>query len=100
MAKSRTWGYIYIIRSLHRYKIGLSWDLQTLENLIRRLNNMNAFGVKEIMVLHTRRPLSLETELHRLFAAKRVHYEWFELDADDLALIQQKYVKELMRIAS
>ncbi|WP_408041255.1 GIY-YIG nuclease family protein [Tenacibaculum amylolyticum] len=35
----------------------------------------------------------METELHRLFKNKRVRGEWFNLDIDDLIILNKKMEK-------
>ena len=42
-APKKSWGYIYIIRSLDRFKIGYAGNLKTLEKRLIQLRNLNAF---------------------------------------------------------
>ncbi|CCI54558.1 GIY-YIG nuclease family protein [Nostocoides jenkinsii] len=76
-------GYVYLIKSGKRFKIGLSTDVQ------RRLLQLNT-GMPEagelIHVITTDDPAGIESYWHRRFAAKRVRpdAEWFDLNADDV----------------
>ena len=97
-APAKTWGYVYILRSLERYKIGYTGNLQTMKRRIIILGNMNAYGAEPVLILRSRRAHNLEVELHKQYAPVRVNGEWFELTPDDIWCIQQKYLKELFEV--
>lgn len=93
---NRTWGYVYIVRSLDRYKIGLSSNLRTLKRRLDEMNTLNAYGIEQIMLIQTRRPESVEKKLHTQFNDRRVNGEWFELTEDDLNSIQTDYRRHII----
>lgn len=76
--------YVYVIQDIDvtgYYKIGRTHDL------VRRLTDFNVklpFQIGLVLVISTADAVVLETNLHHLFADKRVGGEWFALDNADL----------------
>jgi hypothetical protein len=97
-APAKSWGYVYILRSLQRYKIGYTGNLRTMKRRITILSNLNAYGAEPVLILRSRRAHTLEVEIHRTFASVRVNGEWFELTPEDVECITQRYTKELFEI--
>lgn len=76
-------GYIYIVYSIGRYKIGLSTNPQ------RRIGEIQSpYPVELICIIQTDDMLSLERQLHNQFDHARKHGEWFELSDADLDKIK------------
>ena len=94
----KSWGYIYIIRSLNRYKIGYTGNLKTMERRLAVLSTLNAYGIDKVLILRSRRAHNLEVQLHRQFQHIRVNGEWFELTLEDVECIKQRYTKELFEV--
>lgn len=82
-------GYVYLVKSGKRYKIGMSTDVQ------RRLLQLNT-GMPQagelVHVISTDDPAGIEAYWHRRFAAKRVRpdAEWFDLTADDVRAFRRR----------
>lgn len=78
-------GYVYLMHSHHRYKIGLSKDVSG------RLRTIRAQSPVPVVLIHTIPTDDMpraERFLHKLYAARRKHFEWFQLRARDVALIR------------
>ena len=90
-----TWGYIYIVTTRipddTRHKIGLTGDLQKLLDRMKRLNSLNAHEIRIILILKTRRPVSLEAELHRRYKTQHAHDEWYDLTPSDIIELKDAY---------
>lgn len=89
--KPKSWGYVYIVRSIDRCKIGYSGDLKTLRRRLRRLQLMNAYGIEVVMVIRSRVAHKVEVDLHDHYADQRVNGEWFELTDDDIDDLHTSY---------
>ncbi|MHB1268870.1 MAG: GIY-YIG nuclease family protein [Acidithiobacillus ferriphilus] len=80
--KDRVQGYVYMLRSGRKYKIGKSTDPS------RRFREVRLELPDETVQVHaiaTDDPTGIEAYWHRRFAAKRVrNTEFFVLDADDI----------------
>lgn len=82
-------GYVYMIKSGGRYKVGLSIDVQ------RRLLELNT-GMPDagelIHVITTDDPSGIENYWHRRFASKRIRpdAEWFDLDQADVSAFRRR----------
>lgn len=82
-------GYVYLVKSGKRYKIGMSTDVQ------RRLLQLNT-GMPDagqlVHVINTDDPVGIEAYWHRRFAAKRVRpdAEWFDLSAEDVRAFRRR----------
>lgn len=78
-------GWVYIVRSHGRYKIGHS------KNLAGRISTLNASVPDGITLIHTIKcadRIQQEAELHEHFADKRLNGEWFDLNEADLVYIK------------
>lgn len=95
MQKTKSWGYVYILRCVDRFKIGYAGNLKTLSNRIRRLQTLNAYDVTPVLYLRSRRAHNLELELHRNYQDKKIHHEWFNLDESDISEIKNNYQNNL-----
>jgi hypothetical protein len=80
--KDRVQGYVYLLRSGRKYKIGKSNDIS------RRFREVRLELPEETVQVHsiaTDDPAGIEHYWHRRFAAKRVrNTEFFLLDGDDV----------------
>ena len=87
-ANERVRGYVYLLRSGRRYKIGKSNDPS------RRWREVRLELPDETHQVHTiptDDPSGIETYWHRRFAAKRVrNTEFFELDATDVQAFKRR----------
>ena len=72
-------GYIYIVYSIGRYKIGFSI---TPQKRVRQIQS--PYPVDLICIIQTDDMLSLENKLHARFDHARKHGEWFELSDEDI----------------
>ena len=76
-------GYIYIVYSIGRYKIGLTTRPQ------KRIREIQSpYPVDLICIIQTNDMLSLENALHDRFDHARKHGEWFELSDEDIEEIK------------
>ena len=76
-------GYIYIVYSIGRYKIGLTTRPQ------KRIREIQSpYPVDLICIIQTDNMLSLENALHERFDHARKHGEWFELSDEDIEEIK------------
>lgn len=83
-------GFIYLIYDGEAIKIG-----QT-KYLSQRLSSISVEIKKDISLLHHAQVIGYELrekELHKMFEAKNVKGEWFNLDDDDI-LIVKEYLKQ------
>jgi Meiotically up-regulated gene 113/Homing endonuclease associated repeat len=82
-------GYVYLVKSGSRYKIGMSTDVQ------RRLLQLNT-GMPDagelIHVINTDDPAGIEAYWHRRFADRRVRpdAEWFALIPEDVRAFRRR----------
>lgn len=89
-ALARVQGYVYLMRSGQRYKIGFT------NSPVRRFREVRIELPDETVQVHaieTDDPKGIEAYWHKRFAEKRIRSsEWFELDADDVrAFKRRKY---------
>jgi len=66
-------GYIYLMHSYHKYKIGLSKDVRS------RLQTIRAQSPTPVALIHTIPTDNMpraEKFLHALYAKRRKHFEW------------------------
>jgi len=77
---------VYILKSAHRYKIGMSGDVQ------KRVKNLKQGLPPDATLIHTvecNDAAVLESNLHQRFEEKRLgRSEWFELDEEDVAWLK------------
>jgi hypothetical protein len=98
MSKSpsqKTWGYVFVVRSFARFKIGWTGDLKTLQARLRRLHNLNAYGIEVMFVIRSRRSFQIERLLQQQFDEQRTHGEWFELTDEQVANLEADYRRDI-----
>ncbi|WP_321858284.1 GIY-YIG nuclease family protein [Burkholderia cenocepacia] len=87
-AKARVIGYVYLLRSGKRYKIGFT------NSPVRRFREVRIELPEETVQVHTIAtddPKGIEAYWHNRFAEKRVrNSEWFELSADDVRAFKRR----------
>lgn len=87
IAKQFEPSYIYLVKNDHElYKIGRTKELA---RRMKRFDVKLPFPVEVIAVIETYEPVTEEKLWHERFAHKRIDGEWFALDADDVAWMQQ-----------
>lgn len=77
-------GFVYLIKCGPRFKIGITNDLQ------RRMDQLRGQSPYPLEIVHSVKGTNnskKEADLHRQFASLRVHGEWFDLSADQVAEI-------------
>lgn len=74
-------GYVYLIRSGERYKIGVSRNPRQRQQTLARQSPFPLEHVHEVQSLRYR---EIEAELHRVFSMERVHGEWFDFLEDEI----------------
>lgn len=82
-------GYVYLMRSGKRYKIGKT------ESLEKRFAGLSAQVPHELIQIHAIRtddPSGIEAYWHNRFKAKRRHNEWFELSSEDIAAFKRRKI--------
>ena len=75
-------GFVYLMQWEHEYKIGKAVDIERRKKRLSRELN------RDITVLHrifSHDYTRAESDLHRKYASKRLHGEWFTLEAEDIA---------------
>jgi len=79
-------GYVYLLKSeeLNRWKIGRAYN-PGLRGC--QLEKQSPTPISIVHTVKTNDPILLEKQLHDTFADKRIHGEWFELDATDVEQI-------------
>lgn len=89
LTSGQVWGYVYLVKSGKRFKIGLTRDVQ------RRLVSLNT-GMPDagelLHVISTDDPAGIESYWHRRFADKRVRpdAEWFDLSPEDVRAFRRR----------
>lgn len=78
-------GYVYLLHSGGRYKIGRS---KAPNERLYGLRNASPFPVSTICVAQTDNMRALEFDLHALFQHARKKGEWFELTDEDIERIK------------
>lgn len=80
-------GFVYLIAAVENpilYKIGVTVNLETR---LKGIQNMSPIELNVLHTIETDQRFALERELHKKFAAKRKHGEWFALDEADIDYI-------------
>lgn len=80
--------YIIMAESVLAYKIGASGNV---ENRFKQLEFMSPVKLCLYGIIETSDYYAIESELHQIFAHKRLHGEWFSLSNQDLEIIKTKY---------
>lgn len=76
-------GYVYLVKDkAGNYKIGITASDPDMR--IRQLSNYGKTGIEVVSVFYSDNPRQTEASLHKRFANKCIHGEWFQLDEDDL----------------
>lgn len=110
MHKPKGEGYVYVLKSLDLYKIGMtvfSWNNGTFRDaevirrrrdaamkrtLYRRIASYrthNPHGIELLDFAFVRDSSSLETLLHEKFSDSRITGEWFRLSETDLKKVRK-----------
>lgn len=80
-------GYVYLLRSIDLYKIGVT--TRSVEDRIRELARVIPHDIFLVTSIQSDDIMQLESDLHQRYAHKRKSGEWFELDAYDVAEIEE-----------
>lgn len=78
-------GFIYVVRGNGHFKIGRTIDLPTR---LRTFGLRLPFPTELVCWFAVDDTHASERSWHQTFADKRVNGEWFDLDAEDLALLK------------
>lgn len=84
-AKSKWFGYIYLLQCGEFFKIGFSL---TPRKRVQQLRTGSPHPIRLVHELRTSSYKQIEKQLHRKFAAKRGKGEWFQLDPVDVEHIK------------
>lgn len=76
---------IYLIKAkdTEQYKIGFS-KRDNITSRVQALQIGNANALEVLFTFESKHGKKLEKTLHRLYAAKMVHSEWFQLTDEDV----------------
>lgn len=85
MKISELYGYVYLVESRGRFKIGQS------KHPFKRLKSLTTGSPDSMRIVHSFRSLLykfIEQQLHMKFASKRIRGEWFLLEPADVDYIK------------
>lgn len=83
---------VYVVTAKETPNIFKIGSTSSLVDRFKTLRNELKLDIVLVCYIPVENAWKLERSLHKRFAAKRIGgYEWFELDADDLATIQREY---------
>jgi hypothetical protein len=80
-------GYVYLLKSGKRYKLGFTKEL---ERRFAELSHQTAEPIKVVHAFRTDDPSGIEAYWKNRFREKRVHNEWFNLSARDVAAFRRR----------
>ena len=83
--KSKQKGYIYVIKSLNKYKIGKT---KNLKNRMRKYITESPEPIEVILTENINDYTKCETELHKKLLNKNYNREWYDLDDSDFDIIK------------
>lgn len=86
LARSRTAGFIYVIRSGDLFKIGRTTNLR---KRLAALRGVVPGGIRPVRTRLVLGPRTVEKHLHEKFADKRTNGEWFALSQEDVAWLKK-----------
>jgi len=82
---------VYLLKANDRYKIGRT---SNMEIRFKRCIGLCPYPLDLIWYLPTNDYCKIEKALHKIFANKRIHYEWFELAESDVKSIMNITCKD------
>ena len=85
LKKKKQEGYIYVIKSNKRYKIGRTLNL---EQRIEKYITENPDKIEVILCEKVKDYVGVEKELHLIFEYKNHNREWFNLNNEDIKSIK------------
>lgn len=84
---------VYLLKANDRYKIGITTNM---EMRFKRCIGLCPYPLELVWTLQTKDYRKIEKGLHRVFKNKRIHYEWFLLQEEDVsAIIKIKSMDDL-----
>jgi hypothetical protein len=87
---------VYLLKANDRYKIGMTTNM---EIRFKKCIGLCPYPLYLIWTLKTKDCRKIEKGLHRIFKNKRIHYEWFLLNEDDVnQIIKIKSIDDLSYI--
>ena len=86
--KPKASGYVYLVKSGRRYKIGFTsnhWQRKS------EIHKQTSEGIEEIHTIAAiDDPAGIEKYWHERFGAKRLHGEWFDLSPEDISAFKKR----------
>jgi hypothetical protein len=92
-SKHNKLGYVYVIRSQGRYKIGRS---KRQGNRIAHHQTSSPFPIDVVAEVMVSDDVVVERELHDMFDSGRVNGEWFELGPNELGRLESYLVERAL----
>ena len=81
---SKTAGYVYILESNGKYKLGRT---KNLSSRLQSYKTQNPFGIKVVYTRHVDDHIYGERVILSMFPHKNIVGEWFSLEKDDVDLV-------------